>query len=225
MRRSLVLLLCLIATAVSARQDALPVRTAIEDFLQRQTQGLPGRVSFSVGAIEADNNLAPCSALDVSLPHGGRLWGNGSVVVRCQAESGWKLFVPVQVRVTAEYLVSARALSLGQVVAETDLVKQSGDLTELPDGVLSDPKQAIGRNLVVSLAAGRPLRADALRLPLVVQQGQGIKVISLGTGFQVSSDGRALNNAAAGQVVQVRLRNGKVVSGIARSEGIVEVSH
>jgi flagella basal body P-ring formation protein FlgA len=225
MLRSFVLLLWLFASTVSARQDPVPIKSAIEDFLHRQTQGLPGQVDFVVGSIDADNNLTPCSALDVSLPHGGRLWGNSSVVVRCQTEPGWKLFVAVRVRVTGEYLVSARALSLGQVVVEADLAKQRGDLTELPDGVLSEPKQAIGRTLAVSLGAGRPLRADALKLPLVVQQGQGIKVISVGNGFQVSSDGRALNNAAAGQVVQVRLRNGNVVSGIARSEGIVEVSH
>jgi flagella basal body P-ring formation protein FlgA len=225
MRRLFAMLLCLTATSVCARQEAAPVRAAIDTFLQRETRGLPGLVGFSIGAVDAENNLTPCPALGVSLPRGGRLWGRTNVVVRCQADPGWTLFVPVQVSVTGEYLVSSRALGLGQTVAEGDLEKRRGDLTELPDGVLADPKQAIGRTLAVSLAAGRPLRADALRLPLAVQQGQGVKVVSLGAGFQVSSEGRALNNAAVGQVAQVRLRNGQVVSGIARGEGVVEITY
>jgi flagella basal body P-ring formation protein FlgA len=225
MRCILALLLATFAASVGARQEVEPVRSAVEQFLVKETKGLPGRVSNSVGAIDAVNNLTPCAALKVSLPRGGRLWGRSSVAVRCQGDSGWTLFVPVQVSVFGDYLVTARALSNGQVIGESDIAKQNGDLTELPDGVLTDAKQAIGRTIAISLAGGRPLRNDALRQAIVVQQGQGVKVISRGAGFLVSSEGRALNNAAVGQVVQVRLRNGQVASGIARSEGTVEISY
>ena len=61
--------------------------------------------------------------------------------------------------------------------------------------------------------------------PWAVQQGQNVKTISSGAGFSVSSDGKALNNAAEGQVVQVRTNTGQTVSGIARPGGIVEISH
>ena len=44
-----------------------------------------------------------------------------------------------------------------------------------------------------------------------------------GAGFQVASEGRALNQGSEGEVIQVRLTSGQVVSGIARASGVVEV--
>jgi flagella basal body P-ring formation protein FlgA len=46
-----------------------------------------------------------------------------------------------------------------------------------------------------------------------------------GRGFSISSEGRALNNASAGQVVQVRTASGQVVSGIARQDGLVDIAN
>ncbi len=201
------------------------MRQAIEEFLRIQTQGLPGEVTYTVGAIAGNNNLTPCAAFEVTLPQGARLWGRGNVVVRCQSEPGWSLFVPVQVRVSGDYFVAARTMAQGQLIADGDLARRHGDLTELPAGVIVDPAQAIGRTAAMSIMAGRPLRGDMLRQVLAVQQGQSVKVVSHGPGFQVANEGRALNSAAPGQVVQVRLATGQVVSGIAQAGGIVEVSY
>ena len=57
----------------------------------------------------------------------------------------------------------------------------------------------------------------------VVQQGQSVMLTSIGNGFSVTAEGKALNNANEGQVVQVKSESGTVVSGIARSGGKVEV--
>jgi flagella basal body P-ring formation protein FlgA len=225
MKRFLFILLTLLPLAAMARQDPAPVKQAIEDFLRVQTQGLPGQVTYTVGHVDPNNGLAPCAGFEVSIPQGGRLWGRGNVVVRCQADAGWSLYVPVQVRVTGNYLVAARPLIQGQIVQAADLTQQSGDLTELPNGIIGESAQALGRTVAKSIQAGRPIRADMLQQPLVVQQGQSVKVISQGSGFQVANEGRALNNAVAGQVAQVRLGNGQVVSGVARAGGIVEISY
>ncbi len=211
---------------VLAYQDSLLVERAVTDFLKIQTQGLPGRPGFKVTPLDARNRLAPCATLAVELTPGARLWGRSSVLVRCQEEGGWKIYVPVQVTVQGPYLVTARSLSQGQRVESADLTVVQGELTALPDGILTDLSQALGRVVSQSLPAGRPLRGDMLRQPPVVQQGQTVKVVSNGPGFQVTAgDGRALNNAAEGQVAQVRMPNGHVVSGLARAGGVVEVSY
>lgn len=59
----------------------------------------------------------------------------------------------------------------------------------------------------------------------MVQQGQSVKLLLAGAGFTVSNEGRALNNATQGQVVQVRTASGQLVSGVARSGGVVEVAY
>lgn len=213
------------ASPAHARQDPAPVRKAIEHFLHTQIKGLPGEASFTVGAIDASNQLAPCPSLAVAMPPGARPWGRTQVSVRCQVEGGWSLFVPVQIKVSGDYFVTARPLATGQVLQDDDLTRQRGDLTEMPPGVITDPTQAVGRSLAVSLPAGRPLRTDMLRKPVVVQQNQSVRIIATGVGFTVASEGRALTKATEGQVVQVRLANGQVVSGVARADGTVEVKY
>jgi flagella basal body P-ring formation protein FlgA len=131
--------------------------------------------------------------------------------------------VPVQIRVVTEYLVLARPVNAGQKITAEDVRGQQGELSDLPGGVLTDKAQAIGQAAITSLAPGRPLRADMLRLPMVVQQGQSVKIIGAGSGFQVTNEGRALANASAGQVIQVRLNSGQILSGIVRADGTVEI--
>jgi flagella basal body P-ring formation protein FlgA len=59
---------------------------------------------------------------------------------------------------------------------------------------------------------------------IVIRQGQSVKVISRGNGFEVTNEGRAMSNAAEGQLAQVRMAGGQVVSGIARPGGAIEIN-
>lgn len=211
-------------SSANAGQDPAAVKQAVEQFLRVQTKGIPGSVTYSVGAVAPGNQLSPCPALGVSLPPGARLWGRSNVLVSCQVEGGWSLYIPIQVRVVSDYLVAARNLARGQVITPDDISRRSGDITDMPAGTLSNTDEALGRVVSQSLVAGRPLRADLLSQAWAVQQGQSVRVSTKGPGFQVTNEGRALNNAVDGQVVQVRLsNNGQVVSGIARTGGFVEI--
>jgi flagella basal body P-ring formation protein FlgA len=218
-----VLLLAFPVTDALARQDPALVRSAIDTFLRAQVRGLPGEVNYTIGGLDPNNRLVPCSALQVGMPAGAKAWGRTSVSVRCQEPRGWTIFVPVHIRVVTDYLVTAMPLAQGQSVTANDLARQRGDLSDLPAGILTEEREALGRTASMSIAAGRPLRADMLRQPIVIQQNQTVKVVSRGPGFQVSNEGRALTNGLDGQVVQVRLASGEVVSGVARSGGIVEI--
>ena len=219
------LLLALLAVSSHARQEPAEVKRVIEEFLRVQSRGLPGEASFTVGAIDPNNNLAPCPALEAFLPAGGRPWGRINVGVRCQVAGGWSIYVPAQVRVMGDYFVTARPLARGQAITDGDLARRKGDLAELPAGVVTEEAQAIGKTLNVGTQSGQILRTDTLRAPPAVQQGQSVRIVSKGKGFQVATEGKALNNAADGQVVQVRTASGQTLSGIARTGGTVEVTY
>lgn len=224
-RLSLFALLAIMALPSAAKQDPAPVRQIVEDFLRIQTKGLPGRITIEVADIDPQNNLAPCSVLEPSLASGSRAWGKTTVAVRCRAEGGWNLYVSAKVSVVGDYLVTARALVPGQTITANDFVRQSGDLADLPPGTVIDPAQALDKTLTMGIAAGRPLRGDMLRQPYAVRQGQSVKVISSGSGFRVSTEALALNNATPGQIAQVRTSSGQTLSGIARIGGIIDMSH
>jgi flagella basal body P-ring formation protein FlgA len=134
------------------------------------------------------------------------------------------VYIQATVAVLGNYIAASTPLSQGQPILETQLVTMQGDLATLPASIATDKAQVIGRTSNVSISAGTPLRLDTLRSKPVVQMGQMVKLVSSGAGFRVSAEGKAVGNAADGQVVQVRTPGGQNVSGIARAGGLVEVT-
>lgn len=223
LRLLLLLLSPLLFSPLSYGQESLV--STIDHYLRTQTQGLPGKVSYSIGQLDPRTQLGTCNAFEPFLPPGSRLWGKSTVGIRCLGPSAWTVYVPIQINVTSNYLFTARPLTAGHTVTADDILTRSGDLGALPANIVIDPAQAIGKTVKNSIGAGQPLRSDSLVAPWAVQQGQSVKLISKGAGFSVSNEGKALNNATDGQVVQVRTVFGQTVSGIARTGGIIEITY
>ncbi|MBN8440765.1 MAG: flagellar basal body P-ring formation protein FlgA [Thauera sp.] len=216
--------LLLAARPAPAQQSPEPVNAAIRAFLDKETRALPGRVLVTLTPFDARNQLPACSALVPFLPAGTRAWGQISVGVRCDSPVPWTAYQHAHVAVMAEHLVTRQPLRAAQIVGPADVELRHGDLTALPDNTLTDPSQAIGHHARYAVAAGVPLRGEMLRIPPAVIQGQAVQVTSVGPGFRIAGEGKALNNAAPGESVRVRMPNGKVVTGTARAGGSVEVA-
>ena len=220
------LLACSLAVPAQAQpgQDGGAVRKVVEQFLQTQSAGLPGKVTITVGQVDPRMALAACPDPQAFQQPGARAWGKITVGVRCTAPS-WTVYIQAQVNVIAEYVAAAAPLAQGQPIDASQLAMVKGDLAALPNGIVTDMAQAIGRTPTISLPAGTPLRLDNLKSKPVVMANQTVRVISNGAGFSVSAEGRALTNAAEGQVVQVRTPSGAMLSGTAKAGGIVEVAN
>lgn len=207
------------------RQDPALVRQVAEQFLHAQTRGLPGQVSITVSKLDPRLDLAACAAPQAFMPTGSRVWGKTTVGIRCTVPTPWTVYIQAKVSVLAGYIVSAVPLAQGQIVSASDLATMQGDLTTLPTGIITDASQAIGRTVTLSLQAGTALRQDSLRSLPAVQQGQTVRLVSVGPGFQVSAEGQALTSASEGQLVQARTQNGQMIRGVAKAGGVVEVSY
>lgn len=215
--------LALAQVPAAALQDPGVVRQVAEQFLQAQSAALPGKVTITVGALNQKMALAACAAPEAFQQPGARAWGKTTVGVRCAAPTPWTVYIQATVNVVADYVAAAVPLVQGQTIEAGQLVMVKGDLGALPNGVVTDMGQAIGRTSVTSLPSGAPLRLDLLKSKPVVQQGQMVRVVSSGNGFSVSAEGKAIGNAGAGQVVQVRTAAGAILSGVAKAGGLVEV--
>lgn len=211
------------ATARSAAPTASPVRYVLEQFVLDRATGLPGKVGvrFETTMLQA---LPACDAPEPFLPVGARLWGRVSLGVRCSAAPSWVRYVSAYVSVIGTHFVAARPISVGQSLLLADVRSREGDLTALPASVVVDAAQISGMVASNRIASGAPLRRELLRPLVIVQQGQVVKVITQGLGFMVSTEGRAMTQAAAGALLQVRTSGGGMVSGIVRSDGMVERS-
>lgn len=206
---------------VTAIQDHVLIKNSVAAFVQQQSSVLPGKITYKIDEIDPRIAMPACSKLEAFLPAGSQFIGKTSIGVRCMEKNNWSIFVPVQIKVSLNLLVSTRQLPPGHTLQEQDLTSQTTEATQLEG--LTDAKQVIGKVLRHGIATGQLLREEMLRLPFSVTQGQIVELVVQGNGFSVRSDGAALSNASEGQNVQVRIGSGRVVGGVARSNGTVEV--
>lgn len=217
--------LCLAAGVAPAQevQDLAAIQRAGETFVEAQTRSLPGKVEIAVAPLDPRTRLACCERLQPFLAPGVKLWGNANVGVRCVQPDPWTVFLPVTVKVFAEVVVLARPVARGHAFTAEDLRLQNLDLAQQPAGVFTDASQVLGKLSTGAFAAGTALRADQVRAPLAVNYGQPVRILFQGEGFRVSSEGRALGNAAVGESVQVRAASGRMLRATVREPGVVEV--
>lgn len=221
------LLLALTANAAAAPPQEDPARLSqmATRHLAQLTAGMPGEISIKVDLPKSATKLPRCEAPEVFIPEGSRLAGNVTVGIRCQVPGNWTTYVRAYISVMTTYMVAAIPLKPGQLLNADALETRRGELAKLAQDVITQPELAIGRVMTTGLVAGAPIRSGMLRAPQVVSQGQRISLMVNGKGFSISSEGRALNNASAGQVVQVRTASGQIVSGIARQDGLVDIAN
>jgi flagella basal body P-ring formation protein FlgA len=207
---------------LAGQQDAEAIRSAALAFLQQQSAGLPGKVEITV-APAFPRGLAACTMLEPFMPSGARLWGRMTVGVRCAGERPWTIYLQARISLRATYYLAARAMAPGEVFTAADLVARDGDLTGLPQAIVTDPSQAVGSVSLVRVAGGMPLRRDMLKSASAVAIGQTVRVVAAGTGFSISAEGSAMNNASPGQQVRVKTANGQIISGIVKDGSTVEI--
>jgi len=207
------------------KQDHDKVRQVATEYLQQMSKAQPGDAEITVSAIDSRLNLAECQSLVAFLPTGSKAWGKTTVGVRCAGPGTWTIYLRANVQITAEYYVAAHSLLKGQVLALEDLSKIKGEISNLPVGFINNPDQAIGKAIQVSVSSGTLLRMETLKNPAVVQQGQAVKVVSIGNGFQVTTEAQAITNASEGQIAKAKTANGVTLSGVAKAGGIIEISN
>lgn len=204
------------------QQDAEAIRSAALAFLQQQSAGLPGKVDITVSPA-FPRGLAACTTLEPFMPSGARLWGRMTVGVRCAGERPWTIYLQARISLRATYYLAARAMAPGEVFTAADLVARDGDLTGLPQAIVTDPSQAVGSVSLVRIAGGMPLRRDMIKSASAVSIGQTVRVVAAGQGFAISAEGSAMNNASPGQQVRVKTANGQIISGIVKDGSTVEI--
>ncbi|MFO0387997.1 MAG: flagellar basal body P-ring formation chaperone FlgA [bacterium] len=181
------------------------------------------RLEIRSGQLDSRLKLRTCDDLTPFIPPGTRLWGRAYVGIRCNEKPVWTAFIPVDVQIFTAVPVANRILAAGEMVDADDVVLEERDITKLGSLPVISIEQVQGRVLTRSFAPGQVLVLSAFRSQPVIISGDLVKVIVQGNGFSIATDGVALAQAEAGQVVRIRLDNGKTLQGIAQSGRRVEV--
>jgi flagellar basal body P-ring formation protein FlgA len=224
--KALLLLSSLAPLCVSAAvlDDALSQR--VQSLASEASkQAAPGlRVEVRVGQLDSRLKLAPCANVQPYVHAGMKLWGNARIGLRC-ADAGvrWNVFLPVTVDVYGPGLVAAAALPAGTVLGAADLKPGTVNLSASPSAALATTELAIGRALARPLSPGDTLRDADLRARQWFAAGDNVRIVAGGSGWRIHGEGQALNPGLEGQTVRVRTESGRIVSGIATGDRMVEV--
>lgn len=190
------------------------------------SQSLPGagalRIDVKVGRLDPRLRLAPCSRIEPYLPQGAPAWGATRMGLRCtQGPRPWNVSLPVTVSVYAQSTVARTNLPAGTVLQADQLEQAEVDLAAAPGAAVRTAQTAVGRVLARTVAAGAPLRQTDLKPRQYFAAGETVRVVAGGSGWQVESEGEAINAGIEGQLARVRTGNGRIVN--ARPVGDREV--
>ncbi|MGE9550421.1 flagellar basal body P-ring formation chaperone FlgA [Erwinia amylovora] len=162
-----------------------------------------------------------CEAPQFSLPGNSRMWGNMSVAANCDQN---RRYLQVEVQVTGNYIVAARQVARGTALTADDVKVEHGRLDTLPSRTVMTAEEITDAVTLRDIIPGQPMTLMMVRQPWRVKAGQNVTVTASGDGFNVSSEGRAMNNATAAQLVRVRMNSGQIVSGKVAADGNILIT-
>jgi flagellar basal body P-ring formation protein FlgA len=151
--------------------------------------------------------------------------GNFSIPVEVTRADGVKnsYWITGNLSVRKSVPVSMRALQAGEKVQPEDFTMQVRDITFATDvaPAISDFEAS---NMARQIGAGQIIWKSSLRRELALKSGDAVKVTAGGDVWQITIEGVAQSSGYIGDQVRVKIpRTQKLVSGILRKKGVVEV--
>ncbi|MDX6915420.1 flagellar basal body P-ring formation chaperone FlgA [Pectobacterium carotovorum] len=208
---------CFFILCTPVNANDLPAQ--INQFFASRFQGSTNTVNVVIKSPESQ--WPQCEVPQITLPGNTKMWGNVSLSIRCGQQ---RRFIQTEVQVTGNYVTSSRPINRGTTLTEKDIRLTKGRLDLLPLRPILTLQGAQGAVLLRDLTPGQVITASMIRRAWVVKAGQSVQIIAQGEGFTINGEGKAMNNAAAGQAVRVRTANGQIISGITNEDGIILIS-
>ena len=120
----------------------------------------------------------------------------------------------------ADTVVAARLIRAMSVIGPDDLTLAPGDAP----GSAADPAALIGLETRVMLYPGRPILAEQVGAPTLIERNEVVALIYAAGGLMIETEARALDRGGEGDSVRVmNLASKKTVTGRVRADGSVAV--
>jgi len=216
-------------TSVNAQQTIMQehdeIRQNIEQFVKQQ---FPKSYSINtqVGKIDPHLQLSACEQrLETFYPVGARKSGVTSVGIRCIGAKGWTIYLPVNIRIFGETVVSKRALARGAVLHKSDLAVAKRDLSRVNSNYYTSIEQLEGMRLRRSLAQGSILQSSFVKQRHMVKRGELITILAESQGITIRVKGKAMMDGFRGQSIRIRnVRSKRDLQGEVVGPGTVRVN-
>jgi flagella basal body P-ring formation protein FlgA len=120
----------------------------------------------------------------------------------------------------ADSLVASKTLRSKTILSATDFIVSPQSVA----GAVSIPDQAIGMESREILYAGRPIMADQIGRPALVQRNEVVVLVYETSLMRIETEARALGRAGLGESIRVmNLSSRSTVTGVVAASGRVVV--
>ena len=187
---------------------------------------IPANGSVEAVLTKADPRIegTQCPAVLFANTKGNKMWGRTFVEVQCVGGDLAPFFVNVDIKVWAPVMVVKQTVQANQAITKDDVEMRSMDLTQLQHGWMTEYEHLANKTAVRQLWPGTLLRQDYLKGQSLVRNGDLVKVILKGAGFQIAATATAMEAAELGEVLKIKTSEGKILHGIAVESLLVEVA-
>jgi flagella basal body P-ring formation protein FlgA len=213
------------AEAASDWQSIDEIAAAAEQLVIDLAGAADASLTPEAGYIDSRLKLADCAEpLTTSLQSGSASSGRATVQVECTGERPWKIFVPVQIKVTDQVIVAGKSLASGHVLTLDDVLVEERDVTRLRSGYIGRPEDLVGKRLKRQLLPGRVITPSMLMERTMIERGQSVTISADFGGVSIETAGKALMDGALNERIQVENSGSKqVIEAVVRSAERVEV--
>lgn len=196
-------------TAFPAGNGASQVLAAATGFLnqfveQQATDGYA--VTYELGNLDSRLTLADCVA-GPEVAFSGDPWRSmhPRLMISCDGNRPWKIFLSSAVEIRGEAFVAARPLGRGDRLRAEMISSSQVVVNSVRRGPIKDLENLVGMEVSRPINAGTVFTPDLVSTPDAVARGDHVIITARSGNFSVQSRGKALSNGRIGE--QVRIEN------------------
>ena len=194
---------------------ANPLSKQIKDLIAQQ-------FSHNLEAITIGytNNIPKlsCDTPTLSLLNKNKPWGNMTIGVQCDNK---KSFIQIYVAVSGHYLIAKQPITAGSVITEDLIDLKSGWLDKMPSSVILNKSDVLNHIATRNINQNETIKMAMLQKNWLVKAGQIVKVIIDDEDYQITTNGKSLNNAILDDKISIKLNSGNIIEGILTNQGVI----
>ena len=230
----LLLLVALLVPAMSqadqpSADTAERITKAADRFLTQfsQDQSDEGRrVDYEIGSLDSRLSLAQCPrALDVEFAGDPERSTRTTLLVSCEGNRPWRIFLNATVRIQVDGWVADRPIGRGERLRKDMLRSSPVTINENRHGGFRDPEHMIGMQARRTIRAGTAITPRMLEKPLAVERGDRVVISAGSDAFSITTRGEAVRSGRVGEQIPVINENsGRRVRGRITEPGHVAIN-
>ncbi|CAL4323391.1 flagellar basal body P-ring formation chaperone FlgA [Buchnera aphidicola] len=142
------------------------------------------------------------------------------IILMCGSQ---KQYLQIELQVEGEYIIAKKKISRGTKIAERDLKSIVGRLDVLPRGTYFNKKDVINRVNLRDIFPFQPITSFITRPCWLIKNNQQVTVKLQGKNFEIILIGKSLNHGNRREKIRVKIKSGKILTGIISKRGEVVV--